>query len=127
MNTLDWINATPEQKNFWKLASAKLAYATITPMFYQGVIAGTEFLTYDAAKLYIALELEFGAAASAASQSSIGLYDETNTLSFNPANDYTYAVNIFIGNSFAGKNYYFSRFITVNIANMKFNGYKLHT
>jgi hypothetical protein len=96
-------------------------------MFYCGVIAASEFLTYDAAKLYIALELEFGTVASNAAQTLISLYDETNTLMISLSNDYSYAVNIFIGNNFAVKNYYFGRFGAANVTYVKFNGYRLHT
>jgi hypothetical protein len=127
MNTLDWKNATPEQLNFWRIAKGKLAYATITPMFYCGVIAASEFLTYDATKLYIALELEFCGFISNASQSQVQLYDESNAQNFMLCNDFTYAVNIFMANNLQVKNHYFGRFSVININYMKFNGYKLHT
>lgn len=129
MNTFDWRNASPEQFNFWKLASAKLAYTTITPMFFEGAIAGSEFLTYDAAKLYIALEIQFGPAAIDATSNNVSFYDEANVLCYAFANNTILynAANYFNGNSGLIKNIYFGRIITTDINYLIFNGYRLHT
>ena len=60
MQTISWKNESPERKILWDYASALIAYSTITPLYFQGLIAGSEFLTYNAGKLYIALQLNVG-------------------------------------------------------------------
>jgi len=59
MTSIEWKNATPEQHNLWKYARGLLAYTTITPLCYTGPLAASEYLTYNAGKLYVALKLEF--------------------------------------------------------------------
>lgn len=132
MKTLDWKNATPEQINFWKLASARLAFNTITPMYYQGAIGGSEFLTYAATKLYIALEVEFSSTHIPPTSSTplITLRDEGDAIDFYVASsdfefkptDSTLAYYL---KAFQLKNVYFSRIETTLFTVMRFNGYKL--
>ena len=58
MNSVDWKNATPEQKNLWKYASSLIAYTTITPLFYNGPLVGSEFSVYNAGNNCICLDYE---------------------------------------------------------------------
>jgi hypothetical protein len=133
MNTQDWINATPEQINFWKQAQARLAgWNTITSLHYQGLIAGSNFLLYAATKLYIALELEFSIAppATVLDIPSANLYDETNTVCY-----YIQSSGIVYDGGAPGlawsnvnreyHNLFFSRIVVARYTYIRFNGYVL--
>jgi hypothetical protein len=132
MNTLDWKNATPEQKNLWKIASAKIAYTTITPLYFFGFQVGSEFLTYNAGKLYIALSLAFDDDAGLATSGGMAtLYDEANS----PRNDVFNVIPIYvpaalaiqyINNYVECHNVWFSRLQITNYDYMQFNGYRLN-
>ena len=115
-----WRNATPEQHNLWRQASALIAWNTITPIFYQGTTFGTEFLVYDAAKLYIALEFMpmYNAAIV-----SIDLYNIANAV-------FSQILSGAIGTGlqeYNVKNCYFSRILPSAACYIKFNGYRLTT
>lgn len=131
MNTRDWKNATPEQLNFWNLCNTKIAWNTITPLNYVGVVAASEFTVYDAAKLYLALILSCGHTGSAdASTFSINLYNEANAVHNYLINqvlswDVTAAAFKFSGNSYEYHNIWFSRIVVSKYTWMRFNGYKL--
>jgi hypothetical protein len=57
MNTESWKYATPQQHNLYRYVKSLLVgVQTITPLFYEGTIAGSEFITYDAKKVYLCLE-----------------------------------------------------------------------
>jgi len=131
MNTLNWKNATPEQKNLWDNTRGLIAWNTITPMFYQGAIAGSEFLVYNAAKLYIALELEvIYHIALVGGAGTLFLYDIANVVNYAARNSCGFwigAAENDIDNSVLLKNLFFSRITTVNYSYMKFNGYRLTT
>jgi hypothetical protein len=125
---------TPEQRILWNYASALIAYTTITPLVYTGAVAGSEFLTYNAGKLYIALELHCqysGCSAAAAAGCQCDLYNMANALMFCSANgvqawDTTAAVFKYITNNSVIKNVWFAR-VVVSIYNvMKFIGYRLN-
>jgi hypothetical protein len=133
MKTLDWKNATPAQINLWRNVRALIAWNTITPIYYQGVIAGSEFTDPDNAKLYIALEAEFTysdvgvnaysrivlhgllGVVNGAIHNSMVAYDSVDTESY-------------VNNMAAAKNFYF-QYITSNESYdlMRFNGYRLTT
>ena len=54
MNTLGLNNASPEQQILIsKILPLLVGVKTVTPLYYKGVIAGSEFVTYSAKKLYI--------------------------------------------------------------------------
>jgi len=130
MITQDWMNgSTPEQKNLWRAIPAIFAFNTVQPLYYQGTIAGTEFLVYDAAKLYFALE--FNASHMGATLSVIG-----NVRFYNEADvgiDYYCACMPYwdatalkyIAHYVEAHNLYFSRFVASQLSFMKFNGYRL--
>jgi len=133
MNSKDWRNATPEQLNFWNCVKGKIAWNTITPLYYQDAIAGSEFLTYNADKLYVALEVEFSAPHLAPSsnvplvafrnEADVALFSVTSAdWEFKPSDDTaTYYLKLI---SF--HNIYFSRIEVAQFSSMRFNGYRLN-
>jgi len=136
MNSEDWRNATPEQSNLWRIASALIAWNTVTPICYEGAIAGSEFLTYNAAKLYIALELEFisnlNPGSIPANAPLVTFYDIANAVNhYSKCVDYFYdsagATAYMFINNLKLTNMYFSRFVVAGYINVKFNGYRLTT
>ncbi len=86
---------------------------TVTPVFFQGVIAGSEFLTYSAKKLYICLSLLIGTDFTLrATGAAIRLYNEANAVSMALSNQswsYTGAAAQVMHNHFSVENVYFSR------------------
>lgn len=131
MNTIDWKNATPEQINLWKRCSALIGWNTIIPIFYQGVIAASEFTVYNAAKLYIALEIT-ALDVSTPILGYIELYNIANAINGHIGNssiywDVTAAAAKYANSSVTEKNIYFSRIVAAAYTNMKFNGYRLTT
>lgn len=122
--------ASPEFLNLWRHASALLAgVQTITPVFFMGAIAGTEYLTYDAKKLYIA----FYVVASYNSSTSFGIvnsYNEANAISAQATNNSAYwnattaAVNS-SSNKLELHNLYFSRLLFSGYTYLLFNGFKI--
>ena len=132
MNSLNWDKATPEQINLWKICNALIAWTTITPLYYQGPIAGSEFLTYNAGKLYIALEIMQSGTGGSLGNCYITLYDIANAVCTYLNNTYIY-YNTVAANAPSGtfstthKNLYFSRIvISGDISQLKFNGYRLN-
>lgn len=132
MNSVDWKNASPALKNLWRIVSTKIAYTTITPLYFMGTFAGSEFITYNANKIYIALNLimdsVFGGAGAYA---NITLYDEVNalkmvlgfgSLSYDPVAPAFHALS----NSYRHENIWFSRLVPGGTANFIFNGYRLN-
>ena len=134
MNTLYWKYAQIEQKNLWNIASTKIAWNTITPLYYQGVTAGSEFVTYVATKLYICLELHASYSlgnAQSASGALVVFYDEANAI-----NGYGYNNMLAWDTTAAGwkylrqvadiENIYFSRLTSGAYDYIRFNGYRLN-
>jgi hypothetical protein len=132
---------TPEQANFinWFYPyfniSGKVAHRTILnvePLFYQGVIAGTEFLVYSTTKLYLSLNTEFaGQLYNVYSGSGeMQLYNENNVASFRSDNYLMQYVNAGLElatyNNSVLLNSYYSRIDPgVLVTYMKFNGYRI--
>ena len=132
MITEDWKNATPEKVNAWKKFIALLpGVQTITPIYYVGAIAGTEFLTYSTKKLYFAMDLEITQGLAALVDPGYSrFYDETNTISFYGSEvisvwNATAAAFYYITNPYKSKDIYFSRFFYSLYSTIKFNGYRL--
>jgi len=124
-------NSSEKFKNLWNFANQLIAWTTITPIFYTGAIAGSEFLTYNAGKLYIALELEFQPLGSANVGASyitlhgigdvVMVYPSFDTIAYNTT---TLAIN-FKGVELCLYNYYFTRIASSLYTGMKFNGFRL--
>ena len=130
MNSFDWRNATPEQINLWRYASSLIAYTTITRLYFLGAIAGSEYLTYNAGKLYIALEC--GPVDNILPVDSyIAVYNQANVVSSwlsetRPYWDVTAAAVRYVNNPCIVKNIYFSRIDNVGYTQFLFNGYRLN-
>ena len=132
---------TPEQANFinWFYSyfniGGKVAHRTILnvePLFYQGVIAGTEFLVYSTTKLYLSLNTEFaGQLYNVYSGSGeMQLYNENNVASFRSDNYLMQYVNAGLElatyNNSVLLNSYYSRIDPgVLVTYIKFNGYRI--
>lgn len=131
MNTESWKYATPAQHNLWRYAKGLLVgVQTITPLFYIGIIAGSEFLTYDAKKIYVCLDSSFSYPTTIAADGFISLYDQTNTLAHYLSNvnnfwDVTGAVRKACMNTIKGDVLVFSRLAAGTYTYMHFNGYKI--
>lgn len=129
MKTWDFRNSTPDQINFFRRASALIAWNTLTPIFYQGPIAG-EFIVYAATKLYLALDLKFsynGSDIWVAAGGKVALHNIVNsTSSFLSNNVMIYQTAYrYLLNSVDANNVVFSRLDAAGYDNMVFNGYKI--
>jgi hypothetical protein len=129
MNSIDWKNATPEQINLWKkVTSLLVGVQTITPLYYQGVSAGSEFLTYDVKKLYLALDVSSHQYTLNIATNILVLYNEANAISLQGTNltpvwDTTAALMKSGNNDVLERNVYFSRLTCATY--LRFNGYKI--
>jgi hypothetical protein len=130
--------ATPEQVNFltWfysqfdNSSAANKKIINVEPLFYQGLIAGTEFLTYAATKLYIMYKGGFFATSIAANIFYTSFYDETNAFNLALVNDNAWWNVTSVAPNFSPmianiKNIYFSRINIQSIDRMYFNGYRI--
>ena len=112
------------------LANKKIV--NVEPLYYEGLIAGSEFLTYAATKMYIDLFLgAYITNGSATINSGLLLYDEANantiqidnkSLTYNTTST---ALNYF-NNSFETSNHIFSRISpSAAIVGLTFIGYRI--
>lgn len=129
---------TPQQINllrwfysqFDNRSAANRRITNVEPLYFCGAVAGTEFLTYAATKLYIALDFVGGSGAYSAGQNTITFYNEANAAMiglYNNAmlwNGTTTVVN-YQGNDVSIKTIYFSRVAFGGYAAMLFNGYRI--
>jgi hypothetical protein len=132
---------TAEQSNFinWFYSyfniGGKVAHRTIVnvePLFYQGVIAGTEFLVYSTTKLYLSLNTEFAGQLYNVYLGSgeMQLYNENNVASFRSDNYLMQYVNAGLElatyNNSSLFNSYYSRIDPgVLVTYIKFDGYRI--
>jgi len=132
MNTRDWENANAEQRNLWHIAQTLIVYTTITPVFFEGVITGSEFLTYNAGKVYLCLDFNYGwHGPTSVVCDRIDFYNMANVanrmiLAGCPYWDTTAAVPKWTGNMIDIKNFWFSRILTLYDGYLFFNGYRLN-
>lgn len=108
---------------------------TVTPLCYIGAIAGSEFETFDANKIYLVSEFEAlhttGGCVSAAA-GGIQFYNEVNTSFFrifqSVAGWDTVAAGFRYGvNNYQAKNFYFSRLAIIgSVSQMRFLGYRIN-
>jgi len=130
-------NMTPEQKIFcqWFYGhfdnniGAHHIILNIEPLFYQGTIAGTEFLTYNNTKLYLAFKVE-NTYPSANTAAFTRFYNEVDAISYElngdiPYWDVTAAIVKYSGAGKSLTNLYFSRFAAINYTKMLFIGYRV--
>lgn len=130
MKNINWNNATPEQKVLWDEVSALIAFNTITPINFMGLIAGSEFIVYAATKLYIGLQIITNGTIPSTVYPSLTLYNELDQARMVLQNNCTYwnastaAVN-YSANSCVTNNVWFSRIVNTNILQFAFIGYRI--
>jgi len=101
------------------------------PLLYEGAIAGSEFLTYNANKLYLCFDIIVGYSnVSSANRGYIIFYDEGNAINlYSSQNSIAYeavAAAIWYNKNDANmKNLYFSRIVNTQYNYMKFIGYRI--
>ena len=137
LNNLLRPTTTPEREllieNFYTRfdngAAAHQRIINVEPIFYQGIIAGSEFLTYAATKLYLCYDVCFdGVAAPIAGYIYVNIYDEANAQNFNSIMQqviWTGAATNQSSNNMRLQNLYFSRIVISNIIDIKFIGYRI--
>ncbi len=120
-----------EKLLFNHASSLLVGVQTIVPLFYQGVIANSEFLIYSAKKIYVLLDGEFSQIVDLSDDTnSLKIYNEANVVSMYIKNG-SYAItstddNLYIPSNYCPKNIYFSRIINDNLYSyFKFIGYKI--
>ncbi len=126
--------ANPEQRILWNylllLCGERLS---ISQLYYQGAIAGSEFVTFRARRLYFAYNFEAGRDSPYADSNGamVSFYDQNNALSFNimgayPSWNAALALMWYSTYNTANKNLYFSRILNNGVfLYMKFNGYRI--
>ena len=125
--------ATPEQRILWN--SIFLKYGdkiALQQLYFCGAIAGTEFLTYSANKMYMAMSVEssFVTSQVAITYCFNEFYNEANAVFYTevnvaPAWDTTAAIMKFSNNNAKTTNILFSRIALTSYTRMKFIGYRL--
>lgn len=124
--------ATPAQKILWNYIFLNFGERIgITQLYYQGAIAGSEFLTYTLGKHYLALNVFFsGAGAASGANNLISLYDRANAINGYINNqtslfDPVAAANEYGQFSYMTEALHFSRLIINNWTYIRFIGYKI--
>lgn len=131
------VGLDPERINFIQWFYSQFDYASIginrriinvEPLYFQGAIAGTEFLTYAATKLYIVLKLSGSTINTTFSY--FQLFNEANAL-----NGYMVENNVWYDTVGATQryavvtdpnyNFYFSRIVVATITHIIFNGFRI--
>jgi hypothetical protein len=131
MITDDWKNATPEQLLLWKYIKDRFAPNAIVPLHYQGVIAGNEFTVYNAAKLYLALTVNFDLNIGGGTGGDrVDFHNELNVMFYRSRTLSSYwnattATEAAIYYKLHVKNIWFSRIIQGGYTVMTFTGYRL--
>jgi hypothetical protein len=99
----------------------------VVPLYYEGVILGTEFLTYAATKLYIAYDFEIAKAdVESNAIGCVAFYSAANALFFSLTNlNSDFAAQLYILNNARTNNLYFSRIVNIGYDLMRFNGYRI--
>lgn len=132
MNTRDWENANAEQRNLWHIAQTLIVYTTITPVYYQGPAAGSEFVTYNAGKVYICLAFNYqwqGPASPLCEAINFHNMADVSTMQHLcavPFWDVTAAVVKYTATMFLMNNFWFSRISYTYGGTLIFNGYRLN-
>lgn len=123
--------ACPATRNLCEWLDTQFNITAIDRLYYQGNIAGSEFLTYAATKLYLALGLSHSIGTSGVGNPGFTIYNELNVIVY-----YSGIASVYYDTSIPGVRsstlsaphdvpLYFSRVVAVGIAQMKFNGYRL--
>lgn len=121
--------STPQQETFLRFVTNVFDIVAIAPKFYQGVITGSEFETYNAKKLYFAYDVQImNAAAHGEIEGSVLFYNVANGLFYSAKNANAYwevvgAKDEFLMNPIFLQNFYFSRLAATIYNSLIFNGY----
>lgn len=127
---------TPEQEillsHFYNVfdsgAAANRNIINVEPLYYEGVIAGTEFLTYAATKLYVCYSLTLNWFSNSLTDNYCVTFDESNNAISRYSNSSGYFDGIavqFVTNKLNISNIFFSRIAVSIFINMNFNGYRI--
>jgi len=129
MNNQNWDYNEAVSKLAWQEFNDAFDISAIVPLYYQGAIAGSEFLTYNAAKLYFCLDFEAGVMfAYQIGGGFIAVYDENNVNSMWMANNACMhdGVNSNVATNNVQQNiFYFGRISQSIFTHMKFIGYRI--
>jgi hypothetical protein len=124
--------ARPETLILWNYLRTTFAITAITPLYFQGAIAGSEFLTYAANKLYFCINGKFNGATAGAvgAGATVTLYNEANAISMYLQNtsmswNTSTTAQQFTLNLIDVNSLYFSRLANSQYTYMIFNGYRL--
>lgn len=120
INLIKWFYS-----RFDNRAAANQRITNVEPLYYQGVIAGTEFLTYAATKLYLCLFLFSSPSNGGAVQTA--LYNEANAVSSTTSDIIAYwngAAAVYYSNTSFLYNNYFSRIVS-GYTYILFNGFRI--
>lgn len=127
-------SASPEQRVLWQQIRLLVGQnSAVRQLFFQGAIAGSEFLTYSSNKLYLALDLHVSyitGHSATVNGGKLDIYNEQNNMflyesNVIPAWNSTTAAMNYISSPFNVKNIYFSRINPTQYTHMRFVGYKL--
>jgi hypothetical protein len=103
----------------------------VEPLFYEGLIAGSEFVTYALTKLYLTYQIKFnGGIQFSDTPCYSNVYDENNAVVFIISNQIDWwqnntNVNRYNANDAVENNFYFSRLDVSVLTYMKFIGYRI--
>jgi hypothetical protein len=131
-------NLTAEQKifvsqfyaNFDRRSAANRRIANTDPLFFQGLIAGSEFLTYAATKLYLCFSCVLGYNGAVSNDPLSNIFNNEANAAFTQVIDQAAWYDTagpsrrFYGNTIEATNYYFGCVVT-NYTYIKFIGYRV--
>ena len=112
-------------------AGAAFNVVNVEPLFYEGAIAASEFLVYDANKLYLCFDIYCGTGAVVnAALARMDFYDEGNAINFYSQNnsiayEAVAAAIWYQKNDTHIQNCYFSRIVPQQYTYIKFIGYRI--
>lgn len=123
----------PEQITLMEYIETTFSPSAMVPLVFAGNIAGSEFLTYAATKLYLCFKITLFkpvGVVPVANLPVVSFHDETNTSVSNFQNNQVFH-NVTAGADYGWtphteiKNLYFSRFLYTVYTQMFFIGYRL--
>jgi hypothetical protein len=123
--------STPEQEIFLNAVYNTYKIKNVEPLYYMGLLAGTEFLTYAATKLYFGYSVQVNnATAHGETEGTLVFYNAANAAFYNAKNQTAYwevvgAKDEFCINPIDLKNVWFSRVTVAIYDSIIFNGYRI--
>lgn len=124
-------NGSPEQLILWSELLSKFGERiSVRPLFYAGPIAGTEFLSGDPRKIFLAFDIKFshsGVSIAFPPFSALFMDELANPLYFSISNliYWNGAAERFNSYSVVEKNVWFCNFAVDNFTYMVFNGFRI--